>query len=60
MPEKVLINIYIFNSGFVDDFNNLYIDKANKKNRPVIHACNDEKKIYADIFIKNTRSQPVY
>ncbi len=42
--EEVPSSIQVFNSSLVNNIKDLCIDKAYKKNRPVVHTYNDEKK----------------
>lgn len=44
MPEKVLSNIQVFNSHFIDNVKDPCIDKTNEKSSSVIHVYNDKKK----------------
>ncbi len=44
MPKQILSSIQVFNSSLVDNIKDTCTDKAYKKNRPVVHAYNDEKK----------------
>lgn len=41
---EILKNTQVFNSSLVNNIKDLYIDKAYKKNRLVMHTYNNEKK----------------
>lgn len=51
MLEKVLSNIQVFNSYFVNKIKNLYTDKVYKKSCPVIYTYNNGKKNLVLIYL---------
>lgn len=51
MPKKIPSNIKIFNLYFVQDINNLYLNKAYKKCHLIIYSYNDGKKIHVLMYL---------
>lgn len=51
MLEKDSSSIQIFNSSFVDDIKDLYINKTNKKSYLVVYTYNDKKKIFVLVHL---------
>lgn len=51
MLEKDSSSIQIFNSSFVDDIKDLYINKTNKKSYLVVYTYNDKKKFFVLVHL---------
>ncbi len=58
MPEQVPSSIQVFNSSLVDNIKDPCTDKTYEKNRPVVHAYNDEKKNLKNLILMHLPKIP--
>lgn len=58
MPKKILSNIQVFNSCFINNIKVLYTNKANEKSCLIVYIYNNNKKTYyINVFTKNLKNQ---
>lgn len=51
MPKKVLNNIQVFNSYFINKIKDLCIDKSDEKSCLIVYIYNDEKKNFMLMYL---------